>query len=67
MNPLPRCVRFKLHRRHNTRYLATRSRLYQLPALSKDANEDVEQVAPVDIAREFPRQHLRAAGTRFIL
>ena len=37
---------FKLHRRHNTRYLATQSRLYQLPALSKDANEDVEQVAP---------------------
>ena len=62
MNPLPRRVRFKLHRPHNARYLATRSRLDQLPALSKDANEDVEQVARVDVAREFPRLHLRAAG-----
>ena len=58
---------FKLHRRHNRRYLATRSRLYQLAALSKDANEDVEQVAPVDIAREFPRLHFAQSGTRFIL
>ena len=49
---------------HNARYLAIRSRLYQLRALTRDANEDVEQVARVDIAREYPRLHLRTAGTR---